>query len=100
MGIGAKAINLREGDALIQVRRLHLTTNSSWLGLVGRTCGCGSGCEANGSKASGVIGLRLSGDYIVGADSTYSGRLVLVSLMGYGKMTPGSASEEGVRSGT
>jgi DNA gyrase subunit A len=88
---GLKAINLREGDALIQVREVTSDDEFLMASSSGRTLRMRVGdVRPMGREASGVIGMRLSeGDYIVGADSTYSGRLVLlVSLMGYGKMTP------------
>ncbi len=88
---GLRAITLRDDDALIQVREVTSDDEFLMASSDGRTLRIRVGdVRAMGREAAGVIGMRLSeDDYIIGADSTSSGRFVLlVSLMGYGKMTP------------
>lgn len=88
---GLRAVTLREGDSLIQAR---LVTDEDELLMAtakGRALRVKVGdVRPMGRQAAGVRGMRLSrDDYIVGADSAFPGGMVLlVSLMGYGKLTP------------
>jgi DNA gyrase subunit A len=88
---GLRAVTLREGDSLIQAR---LVTDEDELLMAtakGRALRVKVGdVRPMGREAAGVRGMRLSrDDYIVGADSAFPGGMVLlVSLMGYGKLTP------------
>ena len=88
---GLRAVNLKEGDSLIQAR---LVTDDDEV-LMATAMGKALRIKASeirpmGRNAAGVKGMRLSkGDYIVGADNASHGsKVLLVSLMGYGKLTP------------
>lgn len=88
---GLRALTLKPGDSLIQVK--HVTSADEMLIATddGKTIRFAvDDVRAMGREAAGVIGIRLKkGDSVVGADSTVKGGLVLlVSLMGYGKVTP------------
>ena len=88
---GLRAVNLKEGDSLIQAR---LVTDEDEV-LMATAMGKALRVKASeirpmGRDAAGVKGMRLAkGDYIVGADNASRGsKVLLVSLMGYGKLTP------------
>ena len=88
---GLRALTLKNDDALIKVREVNPDEEFLMASASGKTIRIKvDDVRAMGREAAGVIGMRLAkGDYIIGADSTSSGSMVLlVSLMGYGKMTP------------
>lgn len=88
---GIRAVNLREGDSLIQVRMVLdgneevLMATSTGKAIRIRV----SDVRPMGRVAAGVKGIRLAkGDIVVAADAVGpDGKVLLVSLMGYGKLT-------------
>lgn len=88
---GLKAVNLREGDSLIQVRMIAgdgeevLMATSKGKAIRFRV----KDVRPMGRVAAGVKGIRLAkDDIVVAADSVGpDGKVLLVSLMGYGKLT-------------
>lgn len=88
---GLRALTLKPGDSLIQVKRVTDGDEMLIATADGKTIRFAvEDVRAMGRQAAGVIGIRLrEGDTVVGADSTVRGGLVLlVSLLGYGKVTP------------
>lgn len=88
---GLRALTLKPGDSLIQVKRVTDGDEMLIATADGKTIRFAvEDVRAMGREAAGVIGIRLrEGDTVVGADSTVRGGLVLlVSLLGYGKVTP------------
>lgn len=88
---GLRALTLKLGDSLIQVKRVTDGDEMLIATADGKTIRFAvEDVRAMGREAAGVIGIRLrEGDTVVGADSTVRGGLVLlVSLLGYGKVTP------------
>ncbi len=87
---GLRALTLRGDDALMQVREVNSDDEFLMASSRGRTLRIKvADVRSMGRDAVGVIGMRLpKGDHIIGADSTSSGEMVLlVSFMGYGKLT-------------
>jgi DNA gyrase subunit A len=88
---GLRAVNLREGDSLIQARLVDDEDEVLMASAKGKALHIKvSDVRPMGRNAAGVKGIRLArDDYVVGADSAFPGGMVLlVSLMGYGKLTP------------
>jgi DNA gyrase subunit A len=88
---GLRAVNLREGDSLIQVRMVQ-DDDEEVLMATGRGKAIRfrvSDVRPMGRVAAGVKGITLAkGDTVVAADSVGpEGKVLLVSLYGYGKMT-------------
>ena len=88
---GLRALNLGEGDALVDVRLTDGEQNILIATHEGRAiCFDENEVRAMGRTATGVRGIRLgSGDYVVGAARARKGAYVLtVTENGYGKRTP------------
>ena len=88
---GLRALNLREGDSLIQVR---MVTSDDEEILMATEKGKAirfkvSDVRPLGRTATGVKGIKLAkGDSVVAADTVGpDGRALLVSAYGYGKIT-------------
>ena len=88
---GLRALNLNEGDALVDVRLTDGAQNILIATHEGRSiCFDENEVRAMGRTAAGVRGIRLSeGDYVVGAGRARKGAYVLsITENGYGKRTP------------
>ena len=88
---GLRALNLNEGDALVDVRLTDGAQNILIATHEGRAiCFDENEVRAMGRTAAGVRGIRLSeGDYVVGAGRARKGAYVLsITENGYGKRTP------------
>ena len=88
---GLRALNLNEGDALVDVRLTDGEQNILIATHEGRAiCFDENEVRAMGRTATGVRGIRLSeGDYVVGAARARKGAYVLsITENGYGKRTP------------
>ena len=88
---GLRALNLNEGDALVDVRLTDGAQNILIATHEGRAiCFDENEVRAMGRTATGVRGIRLSeGDYVVGAARARKGAYVLsITENGYGKRTP------------
>jgi len=88
---GLRAVTLRDGDSLIQVRFVTDDDEVLMATAKGRASRIKVGdVRPMGRGAAGVRGLRLAkDDYIISADSVFPGGMVLlVSLLGYGKLAP------------
>lgn len=87
---GIRALTIKKDDSLIQVKRVTPEDEMLISTADGKTIRFAvDDVRSMGREAAGVIGIRLKkGDYVVGADTPFKGGLVLlVSLMGYGKLT-------------
>jgi len=88
---GLRALNLREGDSLIHVRMVQSDDEEILLATEkGKAIRFKvSEVRPMGRTATGVKGIRLAkGDAVVAADTVGpSGKALLVSLYGYGKLT-------------
>lgn len=88
---GIRALNLREGDVLIQVRLVQDDDQVLMATAAGKAIRFRvEEVRPMGRSAAGVIGMRLAdGDTVVGADVVSQGDMVLlVTELGYGKLTP------------
>ena len=87
---GIRALTIKQGDSLIQVKRVTSEDEMLISTADGKTIRFAvDDVRSMGREAAGVIGIRLKkDDYVIGADTPFKGGLVLlVSLMGYGKLT-------------
>lgn len=88
---GLRALNLREGDSLIQVRMVRSDDEEILMATErGKAIRFKvSDVRPMGRTATGVKGIKLAkGDMVVGADAIGpDGKALLVSAYGYGKMT-------------
>lgn len=88
---GLRALNLNEGDALIDVRLTDGQQNILIATHEGRAmCFDETEVRAMGRTATGVRGIKLSeGDYVIGAARARANAYVLtITENGYGKRTP------------
>ncbi|MEX0973820.1 MAG: DNA gyrase subunit A [Bacillota bacterium] len=88
---GLRAVRLRPNDSLIQARFVVDDDEVLLATAKGKALRFKVGdVRPMGRDTAGVKGMRLSrDDYIVGADSAFPGGMVLlVSVFGYGKLTP------------
>jgi DNA gyrase subunit A len=88
---GIRALNLDEGDELIEVRRTDGNQNILLVTHDGMAiCFKETDIRCMGRDAVGVRGIRLrEGDYVVGAARAHAGQTLLsVTENGYGKRTP------------
>ncbi len=88
---GLRALTLKEGDSLIKVKHVSGDDEMLVASADGKTLRFRvDDVRSMGREAAGVIGMRLrKDDYVIGADNTFPGGVVLLlSLYGYGKVTP------------
>ncbi len=87
---GKRALNLREGDELLTVKRTNGTCIVSLASSNGKVCSFHEDeVRAMGRSAAGVTGMNLKdGSHLVDVTTSLDGKLILVlTNLGYGKMS-------------
>ncbi len=93
---GKRALNLREGDELLTVKRTNGTCIVSLASSNGKVCSFHEDeVRAMGRSAAGVTGMNLKdGSHLVDVTTSLDGKLILVlTNLGYGKMSYAADTE-------